>query len=191
MRKFYLKHVRALTFALATLLATVLPEGALAQVVTQLPTAVTPNVMKDLGNGPLEIRVLQGSVQIFTSQFQATGTAPGTTALTLTGTPATPPIIGGFITCNVPTACSIPANTTVTAYNGTTLITLSAAATITAAAVNYGAACPAAPAGGTAVLLQGPGGADSDLPLYTQARLCAWQQFGPGATLLPFAIGAH
>lgn len=178
---------RAAVLGLAVLFAAMLP-GA-AQVVTTLPVQVTAGVVKDLGNGPLELRVIQGNTAIFTSQSSATGTAPGTTALTLTGTPATPPCIGCFITCNVATACSIPANTTVTAYNGTTGVTLSAAATITAAVVNYGAACPASIGSIPAFFIQASVG--GDWPLYTQGRLCAASPNGPGASLLPFAIGAH
>ena len=165
--------------------------AALAQVVTKLPVAVIANggAVSDLGNGPLELRIAQGSAQIFTSQGSGVGTAT-TTALTLTTTPATPPIVGGFITCNVPTNCSIPANTTVTAFNGTTGVTLSATATITAAQVNWGAACPAT-IGGAFPVLNMQANVGGDLPLNTQARICAASQYSPGAALLPFAIGAH
>lgn len=162
---------------------------AMAQVVTQLPAYLNVNTITDLGNGPLELRTVLGNAWLFTAQGSGTGTAT-TTALTLTATPATPPIVGGFISCNAPTNCSIPANTTVTAFNGTTGVTLSATATITAAQVNWGAACPAYN-GGTppypALQLQ----VGLDLPLYTQSRICGYSNNGPGAQILTFPIGAH
>lgn len=179
---------RAAVLAAVIAVVALLPFASKAQVVTQLPVSITAGVVKDLGNGPLELKVIQGSTALFTSQGSATGTAPGTTALTLTGTPATPPIVGGFITCSVATACSIPASTTVTAYNGTTGVTLSAAATITAAVVNYGAACPASIGSIPAFFIQASVG--GDWPLYTQARLCAASP-NSSAVVLPFAIGAH
>lgn len=169
-----------------------LPGVASAQVVTKLPFYLQNNLgtVVDLGNGPLEMRVVQGAAQFFTSQGSGVGSVAAGTALVLTATPAIPPIVGGFITCNTPTSCTIPANTTVTAFNGTTAVTLSAASTITAVQVNWGAACPATVGNAAPVaLVQANVGAD--LPLFTQARICGASQYAAGATVLPFAIGAH
>lgn len=186
--------------ALALAFPAMLPsDGALAQVVTQQPQFVAPHAMLDLGNGPIDILPISGNAGIFTSQGSGTGTASASTALTLTATPAVPPIVGGFITCNVVAAsCSIPANTTVAAYNGTTGITLSASSTITAVQVNWGAACPVStqanivppPASTPLALIQAiypPWG----MPMYTQARVCAYGGNGPGMQFATFAIGAH
>jgi len=174
---------------LAALFATVLPEAAPAQVVSQQPLFINNGFANDFGNGPLELKVVLGSAQLFTAYGTGTGTAT-TTALTLTATPAVPPIIGGFITCVAPTNCSIPANTTVTAFNGTTGVTLSATATITAAAVNWGAACTIVPnANNPPILAQA--GVGGDLPFYTQGRICGSSSYSSGAQVLAFPIGAH
>jgi len=178
-------------FLIAALLA-LLPAVASAQVVTKLPIYLQNNLgnVVDLGNGPLEIRVVQGAAQLFTSQGSGVGTAAASTALTLTATPAVPPIVGGFITCNAPTNCTIPANTTVTAFNGTTGVTLSAASTITAVQVNWGAACPAS-VGNVAPVMEVQANVGADIPLFTQARICGASQYSAGASVVPFAIGAH
>jgi hypothetical protein len=179
-------------FLLALLALAAMQGAAFAQVVTKLPIVLQNNIgqVADLGNGPLEIRVIQGSAQLFTSQGSGVGTAAASTALTLTATPATPPIVGGFITCNAPTNCTIPANTTVTAFNGTTGVTLSAASTITAVQVNWGAACPALPTG-LFPIINAQANVGADLPLFTQARICGASQYAAGAEILTFAIGAH
>jgi len=151
-------------FLLAALLV-MLPSAAFAQTVTQLPVYIQNNIGQvfDFGNGPLELRVVQGSAQLFTSQGSGVGTAT-TTALTLTATPAVPPIVGGFVTCATPTNCSIQ--------------------------VNWGAACPAT-LGASFPVMNVQATVGPDLPLFTQARICGASQYSAGATVLPFAIGAH
>jgi hypothetical protein len=177
---------------LALLALAAMPGVVSAQVVTKLPVVLQNNIgqVADLGNGPLEIRVLQGAAQLFTSQGSGVGSVAAGTALVLTATPATPPIVGGFITCNTPTSCTIPANTTVTAYNGTTGVTLSASSTVTAVQVNWGAACPTTE-GGFAPVMNVQANVGADVPLFTQARICGASQYAAGASILPFAIGAH
>jgi hypothetical protein len=189
-----MKNLKNALLALGVLVLALLPEAAPAQVVTTLPAYINnDNTVYDFGNGPIEVRILTGAAAIFTSSGSGTGTASASTALTLTATPTSnPPIVGAFVTCNVPTNCSIPANTTVAAYNGTTGITLSASATVTAAQVNWGAACPTTFIPGVkTILLQVGQPAQSDIPLYTQARVCAAAQYTTGAAIIPFAIGAH
>jgi len=158
-----------------------------AQGVVALPIPITRASVFDFGNGPLRFKAVSGQGVIFSASGTGTGTAPGTTALTLTATAAAnPPCIGCVVSCPVPTpTCNIPANTTVTAFNGTTVITLSAAATVTASVVNFGAACPASFAAQRAV----PIGPATDLPFYTQARLCGSAGQGQsGAQILTSAV---
>lgn len=178
--------LRAAALAIAALFATALPEGALAQVVTQLPQNVNNSVVLDMGNGPLELRVVQGNMLLATSQGAATSTAVAASAtMVLTATPAVAPCVGCIIS-----GAGITSGTTVTAYNGTTTITLSAAMTVAnGTPVAYGAACPASLATFPVTPVQA--GVGGDIPLYTQARICAGALSSPGAAILPFPIGAH
>jgi len=180
-----MKRLFRLLFALA--LATVVPEAALAQVVTVLPVAVSPaNTVKDLGNGPLELRVIQGNLALFTSSATGVGSTSGSsTTLTLTASAAAnPPCVGCIIS-----GAGITSGTTVAAFNGTTTITLSAAMTVAASTpLAWGMACPSSISGVSAFIQASIGG---DWPFYTQARVCAGAGNGPGAVVLPFAIGAH
>jgi hypothetical protein len=174
--------------AMAMLVGVALPEVAAAQVVVQQPVPIFANSIVDFGNGPLEMRVLLGNAWLFTSQGSGTGTAPGTTALTLTASAAAnPPCVGCIIS-----GAGITSGTTVAAFNGTTGITLSAAMTVTAAVVSWGVACPAFSAGlPTPNIGLQAGNSLSDLPMYTQARICGYAANGPGAAVLAFPIGAH
>jgi len=176
----------AVLLAVAFVFAAVLP--AAAQVVTQLPIYLNNNVgqLYDFGNGPLEFRLLQGSAQIFTSSSVGVGSTSGaSTTLTLTATPTTPPCVGCIIN-----GAGITAGTLVASYNGGLIVGLPTAATVPASsALAWGAACPATVGVIPVALLQAGVGADT--PWYTQARLCGAAQFGAGATVLPFTIGAH
>ncbi|MEL7086858.1 MAG: hypothetical protein AAGL98_00200 [Planctomycetota bacterium] len=189
--KKYLDTFRGAVLAAFVALAALLPsEAALAQVVTQLPAYININTVYDFGNGPQEIRTLQGNAWMFTSQGSGVGSTSGaSTTLTLTATPTTPPCVGCIIS-----GAGITSGTTVAAFNGTTTITLSAAMTVAASTpLAWGAACPSySSISGIApspnIALQ-PGGLD--MPLYTQSRICGIANNGPGATVLPFQIGAH
>jgi hypothetical protein len=194
------KHL--LNKALALLLAFVMLgmlAPAYAQTVTAQPNFAAPRTVVDLGNGPTEILPIIGNGFVFTAFGSATGTAPGTTALTLTTSQAAnPPCIGCFVTCPSPVNCSIPASTTVAAFNGTTLITLSAVATITAAVVNFGQLCPVStqsapvqPTQAMTPIAGSQGAAGFGVPLYTQGRICAYGGTGPGIQFSNFPIGAH
>lgn len=183
----YLRNVGVALFAALALLAVSLP--APAQVVTSLPVFVdnSPTVT-DLGNGPIEIRVMTGSAALFTSSDTGVGSTSGSsTLLTLTSTAAAkPPCVGCAIS-----GTGITAGTTIISFNGTTGIGLSAAMTVASGtAVAWGKACPSA-VGSNRVMQVQAGNASSDLPLYTYARICGSGQFGPGAVIVPFAIGAH
>ena len=177
-----MKYLRIIAgLALAALFATAVH----AQTVVRLPTAI-PNssTIVDLGNGPMELRVLQGSAQIFTSQGSGVGSVSGT-AITLTATPTTPPCVG----CIISGPSGITSGTLVASYNGGLIIGLSTATTFTAgSALAWGAACPSTASSPAIAAVPGAG---LDLPLYTQARVCGGAQFSAGAQVLPFAIGAH
>lgn len=170
---------------IAALLA-LLPGVAFAQTVVQLPiyTQNNPGQVVDLGNGPLELRVLQGNAQIATSQGSGVGSG-STTSITLTATPAIPPCIG----CSI-SGGTLTTSSHVTAFNGTTTITTDTSQTVAASTpLSWGAACPTTWDGRPVMQIQA--GSGGDLPLYTAARVCASGQYAPGAVLLPFAIGAH
>lgn len=173
--------------AVAVALAMLLPfDASLAQVVTQLPQNVNNAVVLDMGNGPLELRIVQGNMLLATAQGAGTSTTvTASTTMTLTATPAIPPCVG----CNI-SGAGITSGTTVTAFNGTTGITLSAAMTVANnTPVAWGAACPTTLAGFPVTPVQA--GVGGDIPLYTQARICAGALSTPGAAILPFPIGAH
>lgn len=181
-----MKLIARFRAALAAL-ALLAPAPALAQTVVAVPTVVVPKTVVDLGNGPTEIRTLQGNMGLFTSQGAGVGSTSGSsTTLTLTATAAAdPPCVGCIIS-----GTGITSGTTVAAFNGTTSITLSAAMTVASStALAWGQACPAAPPTAALALVQAAVG--SDFPMYTQARVCAYGGNGPGALLAQFAIGAH
>lgn len=161
-------------FLIAAALA-LMPLQALAQSAITLPIAA--NAVADIGNGPVKVRMVAGNASIFTSQGSGVGSTSGSsTTLTLTGTPATAPIVGGLIS-----GTGITSGTTITAYNGTTGVTLSAAMTVAGGtAVAWGAACPSTPPSN---VIQASPQADYYV-MYTQARVCAVSPGGPVNTLL-------
>lgn len=160
-------------------------------VVLQLPVYLDNNVgnVKDLGNGPMEIKIVQGSAQLWTMQGSGVGQTAGgqsATGVTLTATPTTVPCVG----CNITSGTTSTSSLTVAAYNGGLIITLSAAATVaTGSTLSWGAACPTSV--GSNPVLNTQGGIINDLPFNTLARMCGASQFSTGGVILPFAIGAH
>lgn len=179
------------TYVLAAVLACLaLPIAAPAQVVTTLPQYAPARVVTDLGNGPLEVRMLGGSMGIFTSQgSSAASTSGSSTTLTLASSPLTFPCTGCIIS-----GTGITSGTTVTAFTSPTTVTLSAAMTVASnTIVSWGAQCPITvpPTIPTNPLALVQANVGADLPFYTQARVCAYGGTGPGGTYLPFAIGAH
>lgn len=178
---------------LAAFLA-LLPGVALAQVtpvVLQLPIYLQNNVgqVSDLGNGPMEIKIVQGSAQLWTMQGSGVGQTAGgssSTAISLTATPLTPPCVG----CNLGLSAPGVSNLVVASFNGATQIGLTAATTIaTGTTLVWGAACPTSV--GSNPVLNTQGGIINDLPFNTLARICGASQFATGGVILPFAIGAH
>lgn len=168
-----MKKFTALFFAL--LCATY----AHAQPVTQQPQSIATSTVVDFGNGPLELRAVAGPSYIFTSQGSGVGSTSGSsTALTLTGTPTTPPCVG----CQI-SGAGINSGTTVAAYNGTTGVTLSAAMSVPAStALSWGAACPSTTSGLTKYIQAQPG--VDYWQLYTSARICAGSAGGPQSFVL-------
>ncbi len=186
-----MKSLKPILLALAALFAVALPEAALAQVVTQLPVFVNPNPSAgatDLGNGPMEIKIVAGAAMLGTSQGSGVGSTSGSsTTLTLTATPPTPPCVGCIIS-----GTGVTPGTTVTAFNGTTTVTLSAAMTVAASTpLAWGAACPTTATVPVMSLTTGATQGATDYPLYTYARVCGYGQNTAGAQLLTFPIGAH
>lgn len=189
-----MRHMKLRNLVLASLAAAVaamlffMALPAHAQVVTQLPVYLdNSGVVYDFGNGPLEFKIVSGNGGLFTQSATGVGSTSGSsTTLTLTATAAAnPPCVGCVIS-----GTGITSGTTVAAFNGTTTVTLSAAMTVAAStALAWGVACPSTSAGQRMMLVQA--GIGGDLPLYTQARICGAASGGPGATVLPFAIGAH
>lgn len=165
--------MRRFLLALSFLLCTAF--HAHAQNAITLPIAA--NAVADLGNGPIKVRMIAGNASIFTSQGSGIGSTSGSsTTLTLTATPAIPPIVGGLIS-----GAGITSGTTVAAYNGTTGITLSAAMTVAGGTtVSWSAACPSTPPSN---VIQASPQADYYM-MYTQARVCAVSPGGPVNTLL-------
>jgi len=190
--KTFTARLRAALAALALLapapaLALLAPLPALAQTVVQVPVNVNARAVADLGNGPTEVRMIQGSMGLFTAQGSGVGSTSGSsTALTLTASAAAnPPCVGCIIS-----GVGITSGTTVAAFNGTTGVTLSAAMTVAASTpLAWGQACPSAPPSAPLALIQAAVG--SDFPMYTQARVCAYGGTGPGALYTQYPIGAH
>lgn len=181
-----MKLVKTVLIAGALGLLALLPsDGALAQSVSALPAFVKAGAVLDLGAGPLETRVVQGSAFLQAPIGTATsGSATSaSTTLALAAAPTLPPIVGGVIQ-----GLAITAGTTVAAYNSSThTITLSAAMTVAAATpLTYAVACPTAPSGAIAQRVP-----DKDLPWYTTAHVCAFGGEGSSADIVTFAIGAH
>lgn len=188
-----LSYIRAGLLGALACVAALLPGGAAAQTVVQLPLFAAPRAFVDLGNGPTEIKALLGNGMVATSSGSGIGSG-STTTITLTATPAIPPCIG----CSI-SGGTLTASSHVTAYNGTTGITTDTSQTVAASTpLSWGAACPAVnaqsgmpvqPAGQGVVPMQA--GVGADLPLFTEARICVYGANGPGFQFINFAIGAH
>ena len=193
MKDFLLKP-RAAVVALAVACAAMLPSEnvANAQAVTQLPVYLNINTTTDLGNGPQDLLVVQGNAWLFTEQGAGLGSTSGSSqTITLTAVPANPPCVGCLLTQVNQVAPPSVTSVTVTSYNGVTSLTVSSALTLGAGtSLAWGSACPNYSAGLPAPAL-GLQQAAQSYPLYTLARLCGYSANGPGATVLPFPVGAH
>lgn len=189
--------MKKLSLIVAALLATALPEGALAQTatVTKQPQFVANQSWVDLGNGPTEVLLLEGNGNVYTALGSGTGGNGGAsgTAIALTAAPAVPPCVGCVIS-----GPGITPGTTVALFTAPTAITLSAAMAVpNGSALAWGAACPTSGQPSATAGLSAPiamraaaGAGDTALPLFTTARVCAYGALQTGATVLNFAIGA-
>lgn len=194
MKDYLLSVGRAVAIAALVAAASLFCGNADAQttpVVLQLPVYLNNNVgqVYDFGNGPMEIKIVQGSAQLWTSQGTGIGQTPGgssSTAVNLTAVPTSPPCIG----CNLGLTTPGVSNLVVASYNGVTQIGLTAATTIaTGTTLVWGSPCPTSV--GSTPVLNTQGGIINDLPFNTLARMCGASQFSAGGVVLPFAIGAH
>src|ERR1700693_4783365 len=125
-----MKLFRKFSAALLAAAVVLMPLSAAAQTVVAVPTNVAPGAFKELGNGPTEIRMLQGNMALFTSSGSGVGSTSGSaTPLTLTATPTTVPCVGCIIS-----GTGITSGTTVASFNtGTNVIGLSAAMNVASA----------------------------------------------------------
>lgn len=174
-------------FLYGLMAALLLSATAAAQTVVQQPNFVAPRTVLDAGNGPVEFRMLSGSMAVFTSQGSGVGGTAGgssSTNITLTAVPSTAPVVGGVIS-----GSGITSGTTVASYSVTTIGLSTAMSVATSTTLAWGAACPSAPPTAPVALVQA--GVGADLPFYTQARVCTYGGTGPGGQFLNFAIGAH
>jgi len=192
--KDFLSKLRGAVVAGAAALAAMLPsDGGLAQSVQQLPIYLNINTTTDLGNGPNDYLVVLGNAWMFTSSGSGlSNSSSASTTLNLTAVPANPPCVGCLLTQtgNNVTPGGVT-SVTITAYNGVTSLTISSALTLGAnTPLAWGSSCPAFSAGLPSPALAIQAGTQS-YPMYTLARLCGYAANGPGATLLPFPIGAH
>jgi hypothetical protein len=192
MKDFLLSGARVALLALAAACASLLPEGALAQAITQQPVYVNSGQTVDLGAGPMEVLAFEGQADVYGAPVKsATGATTNTsTSVTLAATPAagSAPVVGSPISGG-----GIPANATITAYNGTTGITISSAATATNASetITYTTGCPSS--GGPqvpAAQMRGKGDGNEAMPFYTLAHVCAYGQ-GTGAIIGTSSVGTH
>jgi hypothetical protein len=180
-----------------------------AQTVTQLPVYVDQGVTgyKDFGNGPLELKIVQGNAIFVTSQGFGVVSSISGTLITLTATPTTPPCVNSTLATLITLNCAvgggqITSGTLVGSYNASTgtgtgtgpsigINNLQSPPGILAGMqLGWGGACPTSLPAGVSMPLQ-TGQPAGDYPMYTTARVCGYSQSGPGAMVMPFAIGAH
>lgn len=205
MKDYLLNVARAVALTAIVAAAALFGGHANAQQQPQ-PSFAAPRSVVDLGllASGTEVLAINGSGAVFTAyDASKIGSAPTTTALTLTtSAAANPPCVGCFVACvpgQTAAVCTVAPGTTVSVFNGTTLITLSAAATIVAGQVEFGTLCPissqANPVQPTAPMAQiqagQPAGAATGLPLSIAGHLCVYGGIGPGLQFVNFPIGAH
>jgi hypothetical protein len=162
---------------------------------------------KDFGNGPLELKIVQGNAIFVTSQGFGVVSSISGTLITLTATPTTPPCVNSTLATLITLNCAvgggqITSGTLVGSYNASTgtgtgtgpsigINNLQSPPGILAGMqLGWGGACPTSLPAGVSMPLQ-TGQPAGDYPMYTTARVCGYSQSGPGAMVMPFAIGAH
>jgi hypothetical protein len=200
----YLRIIAGLAFAVW---ATAFLSAANAQTVTQLPVYVDGPAAKDFGNGPIELKIVQGNAIFTTSQGFGVISSVSGTLITLTATPTNIPCVNNGIATSTALNCAIggggiTAGSLVGSYNASTGTGTGTGPSIgiptgvnnltvaVSQVIGWGAACPATLPAGVSMPLQ-TGQPAGDYPMYTYSRVCAYAPNGPGAMVMPFAIGAH
>ncbi len=197
--------MKKLLYVLFALLAGLVP--AAAQTVTSMPAYVNPGAAGyDFGNGPIELKVIQGNAIFTTSQGFGTVSSMAGTLIVLTATPTSPPCVNSTLATLVTLNCAIgggaiTSGTLVGSYNASTgtgtgtgpsigVNNLGNNPLIAGMTVGWGAACPASISGPAVPVQASVGG---DFPFSTTARVCGYSpaSSGPGAAVLPFTLGAH
>jgi hypothetical protein len=160
--------------------------GAQTIVIPQ-PAYIENGAANDFGNGPIEMKVLQGQASAAAATSSGVVASETATVLTMSATPTLPPCVG----CVIQAA---GATTSVVTSSGNTItITATIGALVNGTTVvAWGIPCTASPPAGVRVapLVPGqPGG--TDLPFNSSGRICGYAPNSPGALVLTFPIGAH
>lgn len=188
----------ALAFAIAC-------APASAQTVITLPQYVDQGAAKDFGNGPIQLKVVQGNALFVTSQGFGTVSSATGTLITLSATPTNLPCVNSLIATNTTMNCAIggsgiTSGTLIGSFTASTgtgtgggpvigVTNLQSALLSAGNQLGWGSACPATPPAPVLPLQSSqPYG---DPPFYTTARVCGYSINSPGAMVLPFPIGAH
>lgn len=191
---------------IALAVAVLLPGVAEAQTVTTIPAFVVPGKNYDFGNGPIELKVVQGNALFATSQGFGTISSVSSTLITLTATPTNLPCITGsnatftFYNCAIGGG-GITTGSLVGSFNPSTgsgtgtgpsigVPNLQASQVQAGMQVGWGSACPASL--GTSPAQAAQASVGGNFPFWTTARICGYspQNTGPGATVMPYSITA-
>jgi hypothetical protein len=158
-----------------------------AQTVTAQPGYIENGAVNDFGNGPLEVKVLNGNASIAAAVVNGTLASSTATLLTLTATPTLPPCVG----CAIGSNAGATTTTVVTSSGNTITITATLGAlTPGTSVIGWGIPCTASPPAGIRTAQITPA-ATGDYPFYSLGRICGYSPNGPGAQILTFPIGAH
>lgn len=204
MKDFLLKLAAGVVLAFALVFGAA--ENADAQTVVQLPAFVAPGAVKDFGNGPIELIVVQGNALFTTSQGFGTVSSINGTLITLNATPTSLPCVnanssytslnclfgGGGITPGTLVGSFNPSTGSGTGTGPSIGINNLQSTQLQAGMqVGWGSACPATI--GTNPGFNAQASVGGGFPFYTNARVCAYSpsNTGPGASVFPLAIGAH
>lgn len=205
MKDFILKLAAGLVLALLLLFGAV--QNAGAQTIATLPTFIRPGIgFADFGNGPVELNVVLGNAIFTTSQGYGVVSSINGTLITLTATPTSLPCVnsnssytslnclfgGGGVTNGTLVGSFNPSTGSGTGTGPSIGINNLQSTQLQAGMqVGWGSACPATL--GSTPGLNAQANVGGSFPFYTGARVCGYSPpgTGPGAQVLPFAIGAH
>lgn len=180
--------LRNIVAAAALAAVAFLPSFVAAQSVTPQPAYIASDGANDFGNGPVEMKVLQGNAAIAAATSSGTVASSTATLLTMSATPTLPPCVG----CVIQGATAATTSVVTSSGNTITLAATIGAVTGGSTTIAWGIPCTTSPPAGVRVapVSSGqPGG--TDLPFYSYGRICGYGANGPGAMVLTFPIGAH